>query len=916
MPNAPGWFRLVAWLLPSEFRERAGADLVAAARVCVERERARFGVLGVPWAWARVVADTLATAAALRRDARRSGLEIGQALPPFTTRGWGERIMDNLWNDLRYTIRGLLRQPVFALITVLTLALGIGANTAIFSVLGGVLLRPLPYPEADRLDLIRTTFPSMGFDAFWFSLPEFVEFRDHTQAYQSVGAYATTELNLGTDPPVRPIVAQVTPEFMPTLGVAPISGRWFTAQDSAPGAEPVAILSQELWRRNFGGDPTIVGRAITLANRSTRVIGIMPAGYDIHDQHIALWQPLLIDPAAFKDQRGNHSLYLVGRRKAGLTEDQARADVARMVGHWLDFVPTGQRHAPTGPRHNVRLDGLKEDMVGNVRTALVMLQAAVIFVLVIACANLANLLVARAEGRQREFAVRTALGAARSRLFAQFVTEGLVLAVLAAAVGVGLAWAALHALLAINPDALPRSAEISLDWRVLLFTLLLAITTGFVFGFAPLVQVRSRLMTTLRDGVRTTGGRLQGIFRATLVIVEVSLAVMLVVGASLLVKSFMNLMNVDAGFNRSQLVTFNLVPTFPTTKTAAIDQMAFFSRVEAALSSVPGVQSVAGMSELPPNHSVDANDTDFEWIPNMAARDSKTDYPAENVDYWQIVTPRYVETLGIPIIKGRGFTQGDVGGTPVALVNEALARRFFKDRDPIGQRLKPGGGSKEPWYTVVGVLKDVKEAGLDAPVGTELILLGSQTAMTPNLDLAPANLNFVLRTTLPIESLNVAIRRAISALDPSIPPSTLTTMEDVFTESVSRPRFLVWLLGLFAGLALVLAAIGTYGVLSYLVTRQSQEIGIRMALGADRRAILAQFLGRGLALAGTGVVAGLAGALLLSRLIRSLLFGISPDDPFTLALVAGVMIVVSVLACVVPAWRATRVDPLVVLRAS
>jgi predicted permease len=363
-------------------------------------------------------------------------------------------------------------------------------------------------------------------------------------------------------------------------------------------------------------------------------------------------------------------------------------------------------------------------------------------------------------------------------------------------------------------------------------------------------------------------------------------------------------------------VTFDLVPTFPATKTPAIDQMAFFERVEGGLAALPGVQSVAGMSELPPSHSVDANDTDFEWIPNMAARDSKSDYPAENVDYWQIVTPRYVETLGIPIVKGRGFTQGDVGGPPVVLVNEALARRFFKDRDPIGQRLKPGGGDEEPWFTVVGVLKDVKVAGLDAPVGTELIMLGSQTARTPHLDLAPGNLNFVLRTTLPIQSLNGAIRETVGRLDASIPVAKLSTMDDVFTESVSRPRFLVWLLGLFAGLALVLAAIGTYGVLSYLVTRQSQEIGIRMALGADRSAILRQFLTRGLVLAGIGVVTGLAGALLLSRLIRSLLFGISPDDPVTLALVAGVMVVVSVVACVVPAWRATRVDPLVVLRAT
>ena len=825
--------------------------------------------------------------------------------------------MDTLWNDLRYTIRGLLRQPGFTLVTVLTLALGIGANTAIFSVVSGVLLRPLPYPEPEQLELIRSTFPTLGFDAFWVSLPEFLEFRDHNEAFQFVGAYATTAVNMGSDPPVRPVVGQVTAEFMPTMGVRPTAGRWFTPQDSEPGAEPVVILSSELWQRAFGGDTTIVGRTITLAARPARVVGIMPAGYDIHDQRIELWRPITINPARLANLRGNHYLYLVGRRKPTVSPGAARADVARMVAHWTEFVPTGERHAPENPRHNIRVDGLKEDVVGNVRTALLMLQGAVVFVLLIACANLANLLLARAESRQREFAVRSALGAGRGRLFAQFMTEGVVLALIASVVGVGLAWAALHGLMAVNPDALPRATEITLDWRVLGFTLILAIATGFVFGLAPLAHVRGRLASSLRDGVRATGGRMQSAFRGLLVIAEVSLAVMLVVGAGLLVKSFVNLMNVDAGFNRSRLVTFNLVPMYPAgSPTPAIDQMAFFQRVEDALKTLPGVQGVAGMSELPPSHPVDANDTDFEWIPNMAARDPKSEYPPENVDFWQIVTPGYVETLGIPVLAGRSFTPGDIGGPPVALINEALSRRFFKDRDPIGQRLKPGGGDKEPWFTIVGVLKDVKEAGVDAPVGTELILLGSQTASAQELDLGPSHMNFVLRTSLPIDALNAPIRRIVSSVDPSLPVAKLRTMDDVFTESVSRPRFLVVLLGLFAGLALVLAAVGTYGVLSYLVTRQSQEIGIRMALGADRRAILTRFLGRGMSLAGVGLAGGLLGAILLSRLIRSLLFGTSPTDPITLALVTTVMAIVATAACVVPAWRATRVDPLVVLRES
>jgi len=420
----------------------------------------------------------------------------------------------------------------------------------------------------------------------------------------------------------------------------------------------------------------------------------------------------------------------------------------------------------------------------------------------------------------------------------------------------------------------------------------------------------SRLASSLRDGTRTTGTALRTRVRSGLVIAEVTLAVMLVSGAGLLVRSFVNLMHVDAGFNRSHLVTFGLVPPAPQGDGSAERTVALFNRLTDTLAGVPGVQHVAAISGLPPNRPVNANDTDFEYIPNDRAQNQN--FPTQNVDYWQIVSSAYVETMGIPVMKGRGFEAGDVTGPPVVLINETLARRFFSDREPIGQHLKPGFGDKLPWFTVVGVLKDVKQRGVDAPTGTEIVVLQDQLPKT--IGFTSNSMNLVLRTALPIETMAPAIQRAVRDLDPSLPIVKLQTMDDAFGEAVSRPRFLTMLLGVFAGLALVLAAVGTYGVLSYLVTQRQQEIGIRMALGADRSSVLALVFRQGLVLSALGLTAGLAGSFALGRFLRALLFNVQPTDPLTLGIVAGVIALVAATACLVPAWRAARVDPLVVLR--
>jgi putative ABC transport system permease protein len=537
------------------------------------------------------------------------------------------------------------------------------------------------------------------------------------------------------------------------------------------------------------------------------------------------------------------------------------------------------------------------------------LQAAVGFVLLIACANLANLLIARADARMREYAVRSALGATRGRLFRQLVTEGFVLATAAAITGSLLAWGGLTLLLTVNPNAIPRTAEITLDLRVLGFTMLISAATAIVFGLVPLVHLgQDRAGESLKDaGTRTTAGTARARVRSALVVVEVALAVLLVVGAGLLIRSFMNLTRVDMGFDRSSLSTFGVV--LPSPPYDAPRRIEYYDRLNERLQRIPGVQSVAAMTGLPPLRNVNANDSDVEWIPNNG---QPGQYPPQNVDFYQYVTVGYTETMGIPVVKGRTFEIGAVGGAPVVLVNEALVRKFFADRDPIGQRIKPGFGDQVPWFSIVGVLKDVKQGGVAETAGTELYMLAAQ--MPRLLNFAPGNMNFVVRSAAPYDKLAPDLRRSVTELDAALPLIRMRPMDDVVDAAIARPRFLTVLLGIFAGLALALAAVGTYGILSYLVSERMREIGIRMALGAEPRGILRLVLTRGLMLTSIGLVLGLGASFGLTKVIRTLLFNVTPTDPWTLASVAVVIAAVSFVACVIPAWRAARVDPLVVLR--
>jgi predicted permease len=807
--------------------------------------------------------------------------------------------------DLVYALRHLRKNPGYALVTILTLALGIGANTAIFSVVHGVILKPLPYPDPARLVFITSQFPNLGFNQFWVSAPEFIEFRERNQSFEDVGAYRSGAVNLGTqDQPRRVVSAVVTSELMPVLGVSPIRGRQFTRADTLPGAEDVGALSSEIWRSAFGGDESVVGRVIPIDGVPTRIVAIMPPGYDVHDQKIQVWLPLTIDPAN-PGGRGGHFLYLVGRLKQGVTLAQAKADVETMLQKWETLNPG--THVPNRQNHRIRLDALQEDLVGSIKTPLWILQGAVAFVLLIACANLANLLLARAQSRHREFAIRTALGAARGRLLRQFLTEGVVLALAGGALGAAIGFGGLRALLAANPDSIPRSTEITMDPSVLLFTVVVSVLTGFVFGMAPLLHLREQAVTMAlkESGQRSTAGSARARVRSGLVMAEVALAVVLVIGAGLLLRSFWNLMTVDAGFNRSHLITFGVVLPSSTYRTpqSTVD---FIGRLTSELSSQSGVQGVAAMSGLPPVRLVNANDTDFEGY------EAPKEGPFENVDYYQTVTLDYLKTMGIPLIDGRDFALSDTTGAPVVLVNETLAKMFYKNQSPIGRRLKPGFRPQTPWFTIVGVVRDVKQGGVNAKTGSELYFLNAQWPTA--LQASPRNMNVVMRTSLGPEVLAPHIRRIVQGMDPALPIISLRSMEDVFGEAMSRPRFLAQLLGIFAGLALLLASIGTYGILSYSVSERRREIGIHMALGASRGNVLTMILAQGLRLTVVGLVGGLAAAFALTRLLRAQLFNVTPSDPATLSGVAAFIALVALVACYLPASRATRVDPMVVLR--
>jgi putative ABC transport system permease protein len=833
----------------------------------------------------------------------------------------GLRLGDEIRGDLRYALRTLRRAPAFTAVALLTLALGIGANTAIFSIVNGVLLRPLDYPRPEQLMYVTTQFSGLGLRQFHVSAPEYLELREVNQSFAAMGAFSpgAGEVNLTAPGGARRVRnANVNEHLLDALGLQAAQGRLFARgetdrTDPEAPLPPIVILSHELWQTAFGGQP-IIGKLVEVNSRRREVIGIMPPGADVLDIRPEIWLPLGLNPS----NRGNrlaHGLRVIGRLKDDVTPEAAQKELTTLNEQWGERVGVSDHMFAPSTGHILQMVPLHDQIVSGARRAIWMLQATAGLVLLIACANLANLLLARAAIRRREFAVRTALGASRRRLLRQFMTEGALLSIACSALGVWLAHFGLRTLTQAYPGALPRSTEVSVDLPVLLFACGVAIATTMFFGLAQLRHIGVKdLGVTLTDaGSKGASGGTRRHVRRGLVMAEVAVAVILVIGAGLLIRTVYNLTNVDLGFNRSRLVTFSInLPesTYP----GPLIRVQAFQRLLDALRAVPGVEAATAMAGLPPNRPP------FKITTNVAdATVSSPSTPAlgpvQIVDYYQYVLNDYFETMGIPIVRGRSFQPTDATSSGfVAIVNEKFAETFWKGRDPIGQRVKPCCNDQPPWFTVVGVAKDVKQGGVDQETGTELYLAVPQIAKpAPGLGIAPLN-HVVLRTTLAATALSQTVKRVVHEMDPTVPVVHFRDMETVVAESIQRPRFLAQLLGLFAGLALLLAAVGTYGVLSYLVAERRTEISIRMALGADRSSVLVHVMREGLLLTGIGVVVGLAGAFGLSRLIASLLFGVTPTDVPTVAGVTATMIIVAAVACLLPAWRASRLDPNAVLR--
>jgi predicted permease len=828
---------------------------------------------------------------------------------------WTARWIDEIVQDVRYALRTLRKAPGFTTVAVLTLALGIGANTAMFSVVNAVILQPLAYPHPEQLRFLTTRFGHEGGDQSRVSGPEYFELTEINQSFSVVGAFTVGEVNLAArDRPRRVRRAAVNAELLEALAVPPDHGRWFRRDETLANGPALVILSHELWLSVFGAREDIVGRTIEIDGLTREVIGVMPANFDLMDNRVDVWLPLQLTPA-HRQYRESHFLSVLGRLKDDVTAEQAEVELALLVASWGERAGVSG-HVFTPGDHVMQMEPVQDEIVGSVRRPLWMLQAAVAFVLLIACANLANLLLARAETRRRELAVRAALGAGRRRLLAQFTAEGVVLSLLGGAIGLALAWAGVRALIVAYPDGLPRVADIAIDPAVLGFTLLVSVITGVAFGLAPLLHsVKDGPGRLLNERATQGATSARHAVRRALVATEVALAVVLVVGAGLMVRTVVNLMNVDAGFDRSRLITFGVA--LPASTYPNFDQrQRLYQGLIDRFAAMPGVQRASAVSGLPPQREANGFGTDIEgYTP-------PPDTPFDAVDYYQTVTRGYFETMGIPIVEGRSFDEADRFGAPVAVVNETFARRFWKALDPIGRQVRPRFGDQTPWVTVIGVAKDVKQGGVDQPTGTELYFVLEQlphifpTFSGPHLGdwSREGSMNLVLRSGLPVDALQPTIAAAVREADPSLPIVRLRPMDEVVSGSLRRPRMLMHLFGGFAALALLLAAIGTYGVLSYLVTERRREIGIRMALGAKREAVLRSILGYGLKLTCVGLAAGLAGALALTRLMGTLLFEVRPNDPATLVSVAAAITFVAVVACLLPAHRATRVDPIAALR--
>jgi putative ABC transport system permease protein len=902
-------------MLPADFRRRHASDLEAAFLDCLRRERARVGLAGVAYAWVRVVLDTVATAVAVRLDERRT-----RRIAALRTRGMpqGDTMMTSLWQDVRYAWRGMRRAPVFSMVVIVTLGLAIGANAAIFGVVNAVLLRSLPYPEQERLVAIYQAIPKAIAQPIGFSAPDYVAFEQRATSFESMGTFRNREYELsGIEQPERISVARVSASLFDTLGVGPALGRPFTRQEDE-GRQSVAVLSDGLWRRKFGADRALIGRSIVLDRQAYTIVGVMPREFRFpHRGPVLNNIPAdVFVPISFTDfERGAFgSMYnnsVVARMKRGISVAQADAEASAIV------TAAAQAMYPAtlqGLAENVTasVTPLRQETVGRVQTLLSVLLAAVAVVLLIACADIANLMLTRSAAREREMAVRSALGAGRARLIRQSLVESTLLAAGGGLLGLAIGYWASSVLVRVAPPTLPRLHEVGMDLRVLAFTAALSIVTALLCGLLPALQSSHRdSADTLKESGRTgsPGQRQRRMFGA-LVIAQFALSAVLLVAGALLVRSFMRLMSVDPGFRAEQVLTAGV--SLPGTAYAqGSDVRAFYVRLLEAIQRVPGVTAVGASTYLPLSvrerraFTIEAESPATRDLPHSVAQD------------W--VTGHFFEALAIPLKQGRYLSHQDRSDSePVAVINETMARRFWSGRDPVGQRLAWGGPDGHgPWMRIVGVVADVKQGPLSSetiPQTYTPLLQVDDRLLGENILGVFRGVKLTVRTPLEATALASAVRAEIRALDPSLPVNALQPMTAVVSASAAPQRFNTVLLASFGGLALLLAALGIAGVLATSVSRRTQELGLRLALGAQSTDLLRMVIRQGMALALLGLALGLPVAFALTRLMSTLLFETSPHDPVTYASVAAVLVAVALVACYIPARRAMRVEPVVALR--
>ena len=803
-----------------------------------------------------------------------------------------------MWSDIRYSVRHIAKKPFFYSIVILTLALGIGANAAIFTVVNAVLLRPLPYPNPDRLMMAWTSNPRQGFDKDVSTYPNFEDWRRASRSFERMSAYSGTSLTLtGNGDPVQLRGARVTPEFFETMGVAPIYGHAFTPRNGESGGERVVILAHSLWEGRFGADPRIIGRRVLLNGMSHEIVGVTPARF-AHPSDAAFWVPLA-PVGEFKDlftSRGSFWLTIIGRLRPQASREAAQSEMNAIAAAL-------EKAYPSNAGIGIRLIPLHEEVVGDVRSPLLILVGAVSFVLLIACANVANLLLTGAASRHRELAIRTALGAGRGRLLRQLLTESAVLALVGGSAGLLVALWTTDVLQLLAPAALPRLSDVTIDAYVLAYSAAASLATSLLFGIVPALHASRGESAALKEGGRSGSDGPKGRrVRSLLAIGELAVALMLLVGAALLIRSFIALNNQDPGFATAGVLTLGLqLPAAKYDEPARV--VTFYEQLVERLGALPGVEAAAAGSSLLLSRLPGSATINIEGRPAPPP-----DVPNIPVPY-DSVTPGFFATLQIPLRRGRMFTEGDTPQSQqVAIVNESFAQRFFPGQDPLGRRVTFGNPQQADtqWQTIVGVVADTKRGGFERKPWAEVYFPMRQS---PDL-----RAFVLLRTSGDPASLVKAAQAAVWSIDRDQAIGAIRTVRELFAQQEANRRFTTLLLGVFAALALVLAIIGIYGVIAYSTAQRTHEIGIRLALGADRASVGRMVLASGLRIAGAGLTIGVLGALGVTRVLTGLLFGVGARDPVTFVVVPAALLVVSLAGCWIPARRAMRVDPVIALR--